>query len=392
MRDTATQTIDSKLKERLAANDYHRYSRSRKGSHCSTRSANASSAEKTHLFLSAITAPDLAGARSISAVLHARLAQVEKPWGRPTTWTQRTPGNAPQLAREAATAIDNRINALGIRHAEKPEPWLTSQLGAFPISGSALEQQDYLRRAGSAAAYREAVGIDDPHQAVSPTPHKGDPVREQMRKDAITHLEIQTEEEIYRTMSRGELEAKERQAQRAYAAGPKGVAAELKDTALAEADQRQAAAEAKAHSDDAAARALRSLADLLETRKSALEADHAKHENWSAETAALRHEGSKARAELTRRGQATEPAPGGSTLEWWQRSERDCQAFEKHLVHLEAQAETESQSWPPQPTAKAEAPDEAKQNSKLAPNMDWGAELVEEPSYEPEPEMPEATA
>ena len=51
-----------------------------------------------------------------------------------------------------------------------PEPWLTSQLGAFPVHGSALEQQDYLHRAGSAAAYREAAGIDRPVPGGIPDP------------------------------------------------------------------------------------------------------------------------------------------------------------------------------------------------------------------------------
>ena len=309
--------------------------------------------ENVNTLIDRITSADLTGARSISAVLHGRLARIEKPENRPSTWAQRTPENAPQLAHEAAKAIDDRIAALGMRCAEKPEPWLTSQLGAFPLHGSALEQQDYLHRAGSAAAYREAAGIDDPHQAVSLTPHKGDPVRERMRKDTITHLEIRDEEQLYRAMSRGELEAKERQAQRAYAAGPKDVSAELKDTALAEADQRQAAVEAQAQGDDATAKALHSLADLLGTRKESLEADHAKHENWSAQTAGLREEGAKARAELARRGQASEPRPGETTLEWWQRFERDCQAFEQHLANLQAQAETEGRAVAPAADGRA---------------------------------------
>ncbi len=94
-------------------------------------------------------------------------------------------------------------------------------------------------------------------------------------------------------MSRGELEAKELQARRAYAAGPKDVSAELKDTAQAEADQRQAAIEAEAQGDEATAKALHSLADLLGTQKTALEADHARHENWSAETAGRREDGAQ---------------------------------------------------------------------------------------------------
>ena len=262
-----------------------------------------------------------------------------------------------------------------MRCAEKPEPWLTSQLGAFPVHGSALEQQDYLHRAGSAAAYREAAGIDNPHQAVSLTPHKGDPVRERMRKDTITQLEIRDEEQLYRAMSRGELEAKEQHARRAYAAGPKDVSAELKDTALAEADQRQAAAEAEAQGDEATARALHSLADLLGTQKAALEADHARHENWSAQTAGLREEGGKARAELARRGQASEARPDETTLEWWQRFERDCQAFEQHLVSLEAQAETEGTPWPPQPTAEHQVAPEAERSNEADLNTAWSAEI-----------------
>jgi hypothetical protein len=66
----------------------------------------------------------------------------------------------------------------------------------------------------------------------------------------------------------------------------------------------------------------------------------------SAQTAGLREEGGKARAELARRGQASEARPDETTLEWWQRFERDRQAFEKHLVNLEAQAETGGTPWP----------------------------------------------
>jgi hypothetical protein len=209
-----------------------------------------------------------------------------------------------------------------------------------------------------------------------------------MRKDTITQLEIQHEEQLYRAMSRGELEAKEQHARRAYATGPKDVSAELKNTALAEADQRQAATEA----DEATARALHSLADLLGTQKAALEADHAKHENWSAQTAGLREEGGKARTELARRGQASEARPDETTLEWWQCFERDCQAFEQHLVSLEAQAETEGTPWPPQPTAEHQAPPGGEQSNEPDLDMAWRAEILEEPGYEPESEALEATA
>ena len=85
-------------------------------------------------------------------------------------------------------------------------------------------------------------------------------------------------------MSRGELEAKELRARRAFTAGPKDVSAHLKDTAQAEADQLQAAIEAELEGDQPTAKALRSLADLLGTQRTILEADHARHENWTAAT------------------------------------------------------------------------------------------------------------
>jgi hypothetical protein len=118
-------------------------------------------------------------------------------------------------------------------------------------------------------------------------------VRERMRRDTVTQLEIRDEEQLYRAMSRGELEAKEQHARRVYAAAPKDVSAELKTTALAEVDQRQAAVEAEAQGDEATAKALHSLGDLLGTQKAALEADHAEYEDWSAQTAGLREEGGK---------------------------------------------------------------------------------------------------
>jgi hypothetical protein len=393
MRGVVEETVDGRLKERLAASEYQRYFREPQRQPLQQALTERElDGENLTTLIDRLTSADLTGARSISAVLHGRLAHIEKPEHMPSTWAQRTPENAPKLAHEAAKAIDNRITALGLRCAEKPEPWLTSQLGAFPAHGSALEQQDYLHRAGSAAAYREAAGIDDPHQAVSLTPHKGDPGRERMRKDTITQLEIRDEEQLYRAMSRGQLEAKEQHARRAYTAAPRDVSVEVKDTARAEADQWQAAVEAEAQGDEATAKALHSLADLLGTQKAALEADHAEHQNWSAQTAGLREEGGKARVELVRRGQALEARPGETTLQWWQRFERDCQAFEQHLASLEAQADTEGRPWPPQPAAEHQVAPETERINEPGLNTAWSAEIRDEPGYEPEPDMPEATA
>jgi hypothetical protein len=211
-----------------------------------------------------------------------------------------------------------------------------------------------------------------------------------MRQDVITKLEFQTEEQLYQDMSRGELEAKELRARRAYAAGPKDVSAELKNTVLAEADQRQAAIEAELDGDQATAKALHSLADLLGTQKAALEADHARHEGWSAETAVRREDGAKARAELARRGQAAEARAEETTREWWQRFERDCQALGQHLANLEAQAETAGRPWPPEPTAEHEVSPEVEPAAPEPAAEAYTRALIDEPELEADATQPQA--
>ena len=395
-RDTVKETIDSKLKERLAASEYQRYLREPQRQplqHALTeRELNG---ENLTTLIDRITSADLTGARSISAVLHGRLARIEKSQGTPSTWAQRTPENAPQLAHEAAKAIDDRITALGMRCAEKPEPWLTSQLGAFPVHGSALEQQDYLHRAGSAAAYREAAGIDNPHQAVSLTPHKGDPVRERMRRDTITQLEIRDEEQLYRAMSRGELEAKEQHAR----AGLRCRAEGRFRRAEGHRPGRSRPAAGSGRGRGPGRRGDRQGPALPRRPPRKRRRRPSKPTTPGTRTGRPRPPGSARRAakpapSWPAAARPPRPGPSETTLEWWQRFERDCQAFEQHLVSLEAQAETEGRPWPPQPTAEHQASSEAEQSNEADLNTAWSAEIRDEPSYEPElePDMPEATA
>ena len=108
-------------------------------------------------------------ARSITSVLHHRLQRLALPDLRhDATWAQRTPATAPPLARELAAALDDRARALGERLAASPEPWLARHLGVLAPGASPALRAEYTRRAGIAAAYREAAGITNPDQAVIP--------------------------------------------------------------------------------------------------------------------------------------------------------------------------------------------------------------------------------
>ena len=143
--------------------------------------------------------------------------------GHDVTWAQRTPASAPAVAHELAAGLDDRARALGERMAASPEPWLARQLGVLAPGASPALREEYTRRAGLAAAYREAAGITNPEQAVSPEPHRGNPELENMRQATITALEIRDEAAILRGLNRGELEARVLAGERAQASAPPDV-------------------------------------------------------------------------------------------------------------------------------------------------------------------------
>jgi Transcription factor WhiB len=126
-----------------------------------------------------------------------------------------------------------------------PEPWLTRHPGVLAPAASPALRAEYTRRAGTAAAYREAAGITDPSRAVSPEPHRSNPELEAMRRAVFTALEMRDEADILRGLDRGELEARALQGQRAHAAAPPDVSSQLRLTAQAEADAHQQIIEAQ---------------------------------------------------------------------------------------------------------------------------------------------------
>src|ERR1035437_336441 len=196
---------------------------------------------------------------------HRRAAQ-----GHGVTWAQRTPDSASVLARELAAGLDDRHRELGERALANPEPWLARHLGPPPgPDASPLLRDDYARRAGTAAAYREAQGITDPDQAISFTPHP-EPELEALRNDTFRALEITGEHAEIRALSRGELEAQVLQADRAQATAPPDTSSLLRLTAQAETDAWQQSADAAAEHDQVRAESARSLAAALAAEASRL--------------------------------------------------------------------------------------------------------------------------
>ena len=360
-RQTLYSDIDRRITARLTESEAWRYQReqSRAVLQHKLRQYQLAGHDISQLIDRIAQAP-MDGARSISSVLHGRLRHVPLPdLGHAVTWAQRTPDDAPQIAHELAADLDERWRELGERLAAKPEPWLTRHLGVLAPDASPALRGDYVQRAGTAAAYREARGIIDPRQAVSFGAHP-EPELAAMQRHTFQALEIANEQAAIRAMSRGELEARVLEGDRAQATAPPDVSAQLRLTAQAEADVWQQSAAAETEHDLVQAHKARALAHQIAAERSRLEAASARYEGWSATTAGTRENAGKAKAELQRRGH--EPAPAEtreppSTLEWWRVFEVDVEAVGQALARQQQAAIDVGQPWPPvrHPAARPEA-------------------------------------
>ena len=289
-----------------------------------------------------VTAAPLDGARSVSAVLHKRVADLAAP-SEPLSWAARTPESSGEIAQAAAAALDERRAELGERLAGAPEPWLLRHLGPPPREArpglQAMLMAEYSRRAGIAAAYREAAGITDPQQAIRWEGHKGSPELEAMRRDTVRMLEIRSEEYDLAQMSRGELQARVLAGVRVQAAAPRDVSAELRAAELARQDMRAAGVQAQVHGEDPAA--YQAAEAELEQDAEVLTGQDAGYQAWSESTAAERGLAGKAQAELTRRGghEATGP----------ENTEPEITEPEAPEVEAEAEAEVQAEAEPAVP-------------------------------------------
>ena len=296
IRQTLYPDIDQQIKARLTEPEAWRYERehSRHALQQQLRAAQLAGHDIGAL-IDQITAAPLDRARSISSILHSRLHQLglRGSGHHDTTWSQRTPRNAPQVAHQLAAGLDGRIRELGERMIEHPQPWLLKHLGMLAPGASPALREDYARRAGIAAGYREAAGITDLGQAVSSQPHRANPELDAMRSSTMKALAIP--EDPYAAMTRGELEARILDGDRARAAAPPEVSSRLRITAQAEADAWRQSADAEAAHDQPAAANARALARQLAADKVRLEAMNATYEAWSGRTSTTRETAAQSR-------------------------------------------------------------------------------------------------
>ena len=365
MRKALNPAIDEELRGVLTESEYARYHKEhQRPALLEAIRARVLAGTDVRSVIEEITRSPLAGARSVAAVLHGRLAEAPQQ-DTPVSWAARTPESAGQIARATAEALDARAAALGERQLAEPEPWVMRHLGPPPREPrpevQTLLAADYARRAGIAAGYREAAGITDPHQVIRWEGHKGNPELEAMRRDAISALQIHDEQADLAGMDRGQLEAKVIAGARARAAAPRDVSADLRVTAQAETDMRIMAGQAQVSGADPAV--YDQAAAELAARREGWEADNAVYEAWSDSTAGTRDIAGEAQAELERRGHKV-PA-------WAPEDEHS----EPKADEPERQAEAE-----PEQEAGPEASEPERSEPEASP------EAAEDMGTEPEPE------
>ena len=272
------------------------------------------------------------GARHLSNVVYGRIRAEHRDQLDPVgesfaDWTPRieNPEWRDYLAT-LADAADRRVDELGAQLADAPPAWLTAALGPAPAHNE--ERDEWQRRAGVVAAYREMRGQDDPTEALGPAPQPGQVEQYAAYRAAWRTLgrpEIEREE---LELSDGQLRVRIRAAEREEAWGPRYVGNELAGTRQTAAAHRQTAelhaAEADTATDPAEQERLRveatqarALAETLDEQAAHLQLVDDARARWLAHTAGTRAAGRRSEAELAARHvDDTEPEQQVTADEW----------------------------------------------------------------------------
>ena len=138
------------------------------------RSAEVAGLDGEQVLRTAITGRPFTGARSLSAVLDARIRREHggRPPAEAASWSERVPRVPdPEVSgylAEVAAAMDARQQRIGEHAAEQQPTWAVRALGDVPAQPSG--RAEWAKRAGRLAAYREITGYDDPWEAIGPEP------------------------------------------------------------------------------------------------------------------------------------------------------------------------------------------------------------------------------
>jgi AAA domain len=342
-RSHAARRYENAIRSMLAQDDWHRYAQDpERGTLVRLlRAAELAGHDAQTVLHQAIDRRDLAGARSIAAVLHSRVQWlVGTPEPKPAaSYMERTPAiddpEADQFARDLAAAMDERVSVLGNRAALDRPVWALRYLGEVPADP--IARADWVRRAGAVAAYREERGIADEIEAIGPAPQRGSPEQRASWHAACVALQMPDAERQFAAATDGELWARRAAYERETRWAPPYVVGELREAHLAEDAYRADAVCAWYRADAATDQAERDTAQREAEANSALAQEVGAHrealaevaearQRWHAATEQSRQQALMADTELRRRHPDLELPPLHSVEEAQQQESEPGQA------------------------------------------------------------------
>ncbi|WP_298795751.1 MobF family relaxase [uncultured Pseudonocardia sp.] len=311
------------------------------------RGAELAGHDPQNLLVAAFGRGGLEDARSVSDVLRHRIGLLEgarsperevrgEDWG---TWTAAMGGPVGDYARELAAAATARQAELGARVAADPPAWALHYLGPVPDPGvnQGRDQQEWQRRAGIVAAYRDLHAIPETQTSIGAAPARERALHHTLWQQAVTALGHPTDTLDYALATDTELRQMREGWQREQHLAPPFVADELGAAReLAEDYHRDVViwrAGIGQHSGGSTERdqaerdlaAAEQLAAVHTARAEQLAALHTQRQQWHTATTTQRDAAALAGDELERRGLSRDvvAAPAGEQEALFELAEPD---------------------------------------------------------------------
>jgi hypothetical protein len=343
----------------------------------------------------AVTARELHTAESVSNVLRGRVRagvshrtpeQAVDPdnW---TTFAAPLDGTVGQFTHELAVLASDRQAALGQRVAEELPEWAVTHLGQPPQEPE--QREEWVRRAGAAAAYRELRGVPEDQVSLGAAPAHEQTFHRALWQQAHRALGKPADTLDYYAATDVELREMRARWEREQTWAPPYVAKEMQDAyELAESYRQHAvltAVELETLPVDApereqlraaAARAERLAEDYTE-RARQLEEIHDAREQWFDVTEPAQVADQLAAEELERRGLPARPAPAPAAVQLtffditrdYQNTAREQQRAAETAADVEEQVAADVERDTPAPSAEAEPAERVRWWNRWADRM-----------------------
>lgn len=360
----------------------------------SLREAELAGHNVDQVLTAAVQARGFADAESVTDVLRYRVRQLTaqrlpeqqvdgRDW---TTFGPPVDGPVGQVLQEMAVLASDRQHQLGEQVADELPQWAVDHLGTPPAEPS--QREEWVRRAGVVAAYRELAAVEEDQVSLGPAPSREQEFRRALWQQAHAALGRPVDALDFATASDAELREMRARWEREKTWAPPYVADEMKATYEVAEGYRQDAAIYAAHLEtlpegspeyeaarEDVERAERLAADYTE-RARQLETIHEARRNWHAAAEAAEVADQLAREELERRTGTTEAA---ERTEQAQEAEPATEQLELFRVATEAEVGPEPEREDAQPPLVADRGEEHQAAEEPQPE----AEPVEDVNAEP---------